>query len=303
MLTFLPWSLGVFRVVVFSRILGLSRSRFLLIWIRLEINLLTVVPLLIGLNKKIVIRGIIYYFIFQAIGSAVLLFGICWGEWGCTLGLLTKLGAAPFHWWIPKLFVSLNWPSILIVSTWQKLLPVFILSLRWFNLGLLTVCLISRALWGSIRGLAQTQIKSILAYSSITHLRWILYALLRSSNSLIWYWVIYSLINVMLCLRFYEARSDSRRELSTAHSVINLLSLAGLPPFLGFIIKLMLITGYISWILLPLIIGSVIRLFYYLNIRINLIFNNLKLGADRILIPRIFLNIGLPILLIIGMWI
>lgn len=86
------------------------------------------------------------------------------------------MGIFPFHFWFPGVIAGLPWLSCLFLSTWQKVGPLFlIISLLEVNLItwlLLTFCVVASGsrLLGGLGGINQTQVRALLAYSSIGHL-------------------------------------------------------------------------------------------------------------------------------------
>ena len=144
---------------------------------------------------------------------------------------------------------------------------------------------------GGILGINQSQLRSIIAYSSISHIGWIIRILYVNKPTLC---LIYYIIYVFLITPiFILLNSTLTKNLKNLNSIMNLrpiikislvimlLSLAGLPPFTGFIPKLVVLlvifnNGAILGIIL--IIGSLITLYFYLNVSIVLILN-LRYGS------------------------
>ena len=136
------------------------------------------------------------------------------------------------------------------------------------------------ALAGGLGGLNQTQFRSLLAYSSIVHLGWLLYCLTCHQGALKLYLFVYIFTSVMifrLLLGVEINTFSSVKKLSSEKLIASivitviLLSLAGIPPLLGFASKWVAINCgiYLGSSLLRvgvLIVGSLIRLFYYLRL-------------------------------------
>lgn len=85
--------------------------------------------------------------------------------------LMVKLGIAPFHYWLPHVISGVSWMSCLLLSVWQKIGPIFVLSVFIYSSSyyVYMVCCV-RALVGGLGGINQTQIRVLLAYSSIGHM-------------------------------------------------------------------------------------------------------------------------------------
>lgn len=216
------------------------------------------------------------YLLFQALGSRILLLGIINRSIiAFTLvGLLVKLGAAPFHFWFPSMIKRLPWPTAALLITWQKIAPLALIitsfSLAYSFMPLIGVV---GAFIGGFGGLTQTHFRALLAYSSIGHIGWIIALAPYSPLTAFIYLGFYIFISVPVLGSSYLANIQSvKAQAHPAKTLILLtllpcvLSLGGLPPFLGFIPKLMAIMSFSSYVLpLCLIIGSLINLSYYLN--------------------------------------
>lgn len=91
-------------------------------------------------------------------------------------GLCVKLGLFPFHYWLPRVMAGLPWVSCLLLATWQKFAPLFLmLCLLELSRSYLIACVVcfigmGSSLVGGLGGMNQTQIRALLAYSSIGHL-------------------------------------------------------------------------------------------------------------------------------------
>lgn len=193
--------------------------------------------------------------------------------------LLIKIGSAPFHFWFPIIIEGLSWLNSLILITWQKFAPLILIS--YFNFdNIILIPIILSSLIGSIGGLNQVSIRKLIAYSSINHLRWILIRIINNNNIWILYFLIYSLLNFIITIIFHEFKISYINQLTFIifnsklikfFIFINLLSLGGLPPFLGFFPKWLIIQEIVInkqiILILILIITTLISLFYYIRIR------------------------------------
>nr|QRH18105.1 NADH dehydrogenase subunit 2 [Blastocladiella sp.] len=226
------------------------------------------------------------------------------------IGLLFKIGAAPFHSWAPDVYD--NVPTI--ITSWLAIMGkisilsfifvfsttgVFAESLESFSL--LTISATLSLLIGSILGLVQYKIKRLLAYSSISHLGFLLIGLsidsgLAASSFLFYmfqYWL--SLISIFAILIYYESGNSSIRSVSNLGFlkfnpalifalIISLFSLTGIPPLIGFFGKQMilytsLLNGY-YFISTVAICTSVISAAYYLRIVKTIGFVGVDNGGD-----------------------
>nr|WIM50748.1 NADH dehydrogenase subunit 2 [Conus ventricosus]WIM50800.1 NADH dehydrogenase subunit 2 [Conus ventricosus] len=313
MFSSLPFGLMFLFVMGFGTMLSLSSVHWLGIWAGLEMNLIGFLPMLIYQKKISESESAVKYFIVQALGSSLLIFGSLLGfstsfSWDvmsggmggilglCALvsGLSVKLGVFPFHYWVPSVMAGLSWVSCMLLATWQKLAPLFLLlslcQLSEMKELLVLFCVMSggSALVGGMGGLNQTQVRALLAYSSIGHLGWMIFAMLHSEWCMKLYLFIYlSIITslfVSLWLKDFSAMKDvsSLKHFKVYHLVIMLLllSLSGLPPLLGFVSKWLVVlvgsSSPFSFIIFLLILGSLMSLFYYLSLFFSFFLNSFK---------------------------
>nr|QFG38791.1 NADH dehydrogenase subunit 2 [Aeneator benthicolus] len=295
-------------------LLSISSIHWLSIWAGLEINLIGFLPLLIYQKSVSESQSAVKYFIIQALGSSFLIFGslmvfnmsFTWDM--CTKmgnpsmlgfmmlisGLCIKLGLFPFHYWLPSVMAGLPWISCLLLATWQKFAPLFLilclLELNQSYMVAFILCLISAGstLIGGLGGMNQTQIRALLAYSSIAHLGWMTFASLHSEWTMKMYLMIYVLISISLFISLWYSDSGSMKNINNLKNsgfmqlsvMLLLLSLGGLPPLLGFISKWLVIVISTSgpWIptIFVLILGSLMSLFYYLSLFFSVFLSSLK---------------------------
>lgn len=319
-------SIFVFIMAIISgTIISISSSSWLGIWIGLEINLLSFVPLINKRGTPYETESAIKYFLVQAIASILFLIAILIGElidfsintyspYLISRALLIKIGAAPFHFWFPGVMEGISWINCFILITWQKIAPFILISYKLINNILIIVIFIS-TLIGSVGGLNQNSTRKIIAYSSIGHLGWIISALLIRNQLWLIYFIIYSLLNIAVLYLFFK---QSIYQLSQAYFVksnplikfsiiISILSLGGLPPFLGFLPKWLVIQGlsthYSFFILLFIVIITLITLYFYIRIIFRafifisqeLKWNNNRISNELVDISMVISIAGIPI--------
>lgn len=296
-------------ILIISTIFIISSNSWITIWIGLEINLLSFIPLIRD-NKLISSEASLKYFLIQTFASSIMLLAIILIINQLNLinllifsSLLLKIGASPFHFWLPIVNEGLSWTNSIILISWQKIAPIIIISHLSYNF-IINLSIILSSIIGAIGGLNQTSLRKLLAYSSINHIRWILIRIIIRFTIWILYFIIYSLILLSIVIYLNSLKISHINQLFSSFShnklikilfIINLLSIGGLPPFSGFFPKWILINFIINnnqlFILFILIIFSLITLFYYLrltyssfilnylennwnnSIKINLIFN------------------------------
>nr|AXF46547.1 NADH dehydrogenase subunit 2 [Antarctoneptunea benthicola] len=291
-------------VMGIGTLLSVSSIHWLSIWAGLEINLIGFLPMLVYQKSVSESQSAVKYFIVQALGSSFLIFGslmvfnmsFTWdmcikmsnpsilGFMMLIGGLCIKLGLFPFHYWLPGVMAGLPWVSCLLLATWQKFAPLFLvlclLELNQSYMMSYIFCVISAgsALIGGLGGMNQTQVRALLAYSSIGHLGWMTFAILHSEWTMKMYLSIYVLISISLFMSLWYSDSGSMKNIYNLKSsgfmqlsvMFLLLSLGGLPPLLGFISKWLVIVAGSSgpWtpMIFVLILGSLMSLFYYLSL-------------------------------------
>nr|YP_009115085.1 NADH dehydrogenase subunit 2 [Microcerotermes parvus]AIZ68271.1 NADH dehydrogenase subunit 2 [Microcerotermes parvus] len=302
--------------LVGGMLVSISSNSWLGAWMGLEINLMSFIPLMSSVKNMYNTEASLKYFIVQVLASATLLFMVVMKTLTedlftfennpytpmiiCT-PLLLKSGAAPLHWWFPGVMEGLSWENCALLMTVQKAAPLMLMSyLIEINAFTLSIILLSTIV-GSIGGLNQTSMRKILTYSSINHTGWMLIALTTSENL----WLVYFTIYSTLALTVVSAISLSGTSFINQTMMTNkdttlmkfmmftsLLSLGGLPPFLGFLPKWIVIQAMITNNMAPLatvvVVTSLITLYYYLKISYSsfMILNtepkwNLKLHKNK----------------------
>nr|YP_010353346.1 NADH dehydrogenase subunit 2 [Askoldia variegata]UOF73397.1 NADH dehydrogenase subunit 2 [Askoldia variegata]UOF73410.1 NADH dehydrogenase subunit 2 [Askoldia variegata] len=241
-----------------------ASSHWLLAWMGLEMNTLAIIPLMAQHHHPRAVEATTKYFLTQATGAAMLLFASttnAWmtGQWDIqqmshplpvtliTLALALKVGLAPVHAWLPEVLQGLDLTTGLILSTWQKLAPLALLmQIQPSNSTLLIVLGLASTLIGGWGGLNQTQLRKILAYSSIAHLGWMILVMQFSPSLTLLTLFTYFIMTFSTFLVFKLNDSTTLNTLATswakapaltALAPLILLSLGGLPPLTGFMPK------------------------------------------------------------------
>nr|QZM06640.1 NADH dehydrogenase subunit 2 [Tetanops sintenisi] len=281
-----------FLILMTSTMVTVSSNSWLGAWMGLEINLLAFIPLMSDNNNLMSTEASLKYFLIQALASAVLLFAIItmllnnspmsqetyYIKMIILSSLLMKSGAAPFHFWFPNVMEGLSWTNSLILMTWQKIAPLMLVSYTLCS-QLLNISIIFSVIVGSLGGLNQTSLRKLMAFSSINHLGWMLTAMQASETFWLMYFLFYSLLSFSLVFLFNAFKVSHINQLFTAFFssktmkfilFLNLLSLGGLPPFLGFLPKWLVIQLLVSneqFLLMTVItVMTLITLFFYLRL-------------------------------------
>nr|YP_010963307.1 NADH dehydrogenase subunit 2 [Balaeniceps rex]ACY28906.1 NADH dehydrogenase subunit 2 [Balaeniceps rex]AFV29034.1 NADH dehydrogenase subunit 2 [Balaeniceps rex]QOD97918.1 NADH dehydrogenase subunit 2 [Balaeniceps rex]QZF76620.1 NADH dehydrogenase subunit 2 [Balaeniceps rex] len=246
-----------------------SSNHWITAWAGLEINTLAIIPLISKSHHPRAIEATIKYFLVQAAASTLVLFSSmtnAWstGQWDITQlthptasllltsAIAMKLGLVPFHFWFPEVLQGSSLTTALLLSTLMKFPPIAILSLTSHSLNptLLTTMAIVSAALGGWMGLNQTQIRKILAFSSISHLGWMTIIIIYSPNLTLLTFYLYSLMTITVFLTLNTTKtlklstmmiSWTKAPMLNATLMLVLLSLAGLPPLTGFLPKWLII--------------------------------------------------------------
>jgi len=309
---FKPYSLIFYLTLLLGTFITLTSNNWFSIWIGLELNIYSFIPLLLQSNNNQEKEAAIKYFIVQALASGILLTAslssysfVTWPL--LIISLIIKLALAPCHFWLPTVINSLSWNMCWLLTTIQKIAPLFLLTqvIITTNSILLSFISMLSALTGGIGGLKQTQLRPILAYSSIGHLGWLSASTLTSFSifNLYFFSYIFMVSTVMYLLNNNFSKTASpflfAHNKSTSLLSLSLLRLGGLPPLFGFFPKLILLLSLTQagYILLPfvLVISSTINLYYYLKI---VFFSSLQTPSLNLLytIPQSVSSFTLPLI-------
>nr|URX53137.1 NADH dehydrogenase subunit 2 [Cryptotermes primus] len=272
-------------------LISISSNSWLGAWMGLEINLMSFIPLMSSQENIFTTEASLKYFIIQALASSVLLFLVVMEilvnqnpmtgkeihEYVIMTPLLLKMGAAPLHWWFPSVMEGLSWENCLLMMTVQKAAPMMLTSYLMSASPLILMIVLMSVTVGAMGGMNQTSLRKILTYSSINHTGWMLVALMGGSNLWVLYFTVYSLLTmaVTTATKLYNIsfvnQTMSMSSNTTTKFILftTLLSLGGLPPFIGFLPKWtviqMMILNNMSSIMTMMVIMSLATLYYYLR--------------------------------------
>nr|YP_009240109.1 NADH dehydrogenase subunit 2 [Trichiosoma anthracinum]AMN87260.1 NADH dehydrogenase subunit 2 [Trichiosoma anthracinum] len=276
--------------MILGTMLTINSMSWISAWMGMEVNLMCFIPLLMLKNKLMKSANLMMmYFMIQASSSCLLMFMILMYKVETMfiktsmmntliqLSLLMKMGAAPFHWWTPKIIKSMNWKNCFILLTWQKLAPLILISMTNMSY-LMYYSIIMSTIIGAIMGLNQTSMKLIIAYSSINHISWMMISIMINLNTFIIYFIIYSITILMVSLMLNNLNINYLNQLFKNNNMnmfnkINIMSLmlsmGGIPPFIGFLPKfkilMLMIKNQLIMESMIFIFFSLITLMYYLN--------------------------------------
>lgn len=317
--------LGLFAVL--GMMIMVSANTMLLIYLGLE-TLSLCLYAMVALNRDAEqpAEAAMKYFVLGAIASGMLLYGMSmiYGATGSLdlsaiamfiqqsqsndivlvfgltfviIGLAFKLGAVPFHMWIPDVYHGAPTAVTLFIGTAPKI-AAFAMIIRLLVDGLaglhvewrdmLTIMAVLSIAVGNVVAIAQKNIKRMLAYSTISHVGFLLLGILtgtmEGNSASMFYVLVYTLMSlggfgmvILLSRHGFEADMlDDFRGLNDRSPwfafimLILMFSMAGVPPTVGFYAKLSVLRAVVDigmvWLAVTAVIFSVIGAFYYLRI-------------------------------------
>lgn len=249
--------------------------------------------ILYGLSGSIDLQGVAAYVANADImQNVVLLFGLTF----IIAGLGFKFGAVPFHMWVPDVYQGAPTAITMFVGTAPKL-AAFAITIRLLVEGMefgsagwqqmLILLAVLSLVVGNVVAIAQTNIKRMLAYSTISHMGFILMGILSASeqgySAAMFYTITYAItslgafaIILLLSREGFEAEElTDLKGLNDRHPwyafmmLLFLFAMAGIPPLVGFYAKLAILQSVIDanllWLAVVAVVMSVVGAFYYLR--------------------------------------
>nr|YP_010535363.1 NADH dehydrogenase subunit 2 [Amblyomma hebraeum]QLD96933.1 NADH dehydrogenase subunit 2 [Amblyomma hebraeum]QLD96946.1 NADH dehydrogenase subunit 2 [Amblyomma hebraeum]UYB77924.1 NADH dehydrogenase subunit 2 [Amblyomma hebraeum] len=303
---FMKWMLLLTVIISFS-----SNSWFVY-WLMMELNLLMFIPIF-NFKKMNNSNCMISYFVIQAFSSTLFfLASLNYSLMNCQLfeflimiSMMIKLAMIPFHFWLTNMSEMIDFNTLFLILTIQKMIPLFILSL--LSMKIMVIFAMISSIFSSLLIFNLKMMKKILIYSSISHQGWMLSLILVKSNFWVIYMMIYSMLiyKILILLKKNNLNSFSNflEKKNFFHMKITfcmlMLSLGGMPPFMGFIMKLIsifLLMKMSKMLIMILIISSMINIFIYIRmISPNLFLNlmNFKNFKSIFFLKNFVLNINL----------
>ena len=317
--------LGLFAVLGMS--IMVTAGTFLSVYLGLELLALSLYTLVaFDRDSRVGSEAAMKYFVLGAIGSGMLLYGISmiYGATGSIelsavaqtlagkgagdkvlvfglvfviIGVGFKFGAVPFHMWVPDIYEGAPTPVVLFLGSAPKI-AAFALAMRLLVDGLghlhadwqgmlIILAVLSMAL-GNVAAVAQTNLKRMLAYSTISHVGFIFLGILAGTaqgySAAMFYTFVYALmaagafgILILLGREGFEAEQlqdlaglNDRSPWYAAMMGLLMFSMAGVPPTVGFMAKLLVLEAVIRvdllWIAAVGVAFSIVGAFYYIRI-------------------------------------
>nr|UBA17442.1 NADH dehydrogenase subunit 2 [Peruphasma schultei] len=289
----------VFMSILFiSVLISISANSWFVVWMGMEINMMAFLPLMMEQNNNLSKESALTYFLTQTIASMIFIMSMLMTMIGfsginSTLGgvsssmmmsaLMIKSGISPFHFWMPKVMEGLTWNKCLILMTWQKIIPLMVMS-NIIEMNSITItAMILSIIFGAIGGLNQTSLRKLMAYSSISNNGWMMAAMMMSELAWLLYFSFYSIMTMIMTISMNTYKNYHMNQLISMNEttykkyflLLNMLSISGLPPMMGFIPKWIIIQYSMSNIELTLmglmVMLTLITIFYYLRLMFSVV--------------------------------
>nr|YP_010026400.1 NADH dehydrogenase subunit 2 [Cacopsylla citrisuga]QOQ84946.1 NADH dehydrogenase subunit 2 [Cacopsylla citrisuga] len=267
---------------------SLSSSSWLSIWIGMEMNLLTFIFMILETKTFNSTESSMKYFLIQSAGSLMFLIAISVqttffnepffiNAMTPPMALMLKSGIAPLHLWTPDISMKLSSPNLFLFITLQKIIPMLMLFSSWTHWMKWIIPL--NIIIGSLGGISQSSINKMIIFSSINNSGWMMLSLTESLFVFYIFFLFYFMMNFLLMNFIMEnkikwiAQIKPQNFFKKLSFVSLMMSLSGLPPFMGFIPKWIVLKKIVT--LLPMIslisiLMSIFTLFFYMKLAINM---------------------------------
>ena len=358
-----------YTLMIFATIgvmLLVSAGNLVMIYLGLELLTLSSYAL-VALNRDSPLssEAAIKYFVLGALSSGMLLYGMSmvYGATGTLdlaqlhaavpqsamphllvfglifmlVGIAFKLGAAPFHMWIPDVYQGASTPVTTFIASTSKL-AAFGMAWRLLETGLgdlsqhwqpmlAVIAVLSMAI-GNLVAIVQTNLKRMLAYSTISHMGYLLMGLVNAGpegySAAMFYAISYALMSTVAfgvilalartgfeCEEIADLKGlNQRSPWFAALMALAMFSLAGVPPLFGFYAKYLVlqaaIDAHMLWLALAGAVFAIIGLYYYLHVVKVMYFDKAEEGGADQSAPdmsmRVVLSINALALLVLGVY-
>ena len=250
------------------------------------------------------------------------------------IGIAFKLGAVPFHMWVPDVYQGSPTSVTMFLSTVPKIAAIALLirllidglgDLQHYWADLFMILAVLSIAIGSLVALTQTNIKRMLAYSTISHIGFVLLGFVTGVvdgyGAAVFYVLAYILMSlaafgsiIVLNRKGFEADQISDFQGLSKHSpwfalimLVVMLSMAGVPPFIGFYSKLFILQQVVAqgYVILAItaVIFAVISAYYYLQIIKTMYFDDVdkEILVSAPLDMKVVLSINGILILVVGL--
>nr|YP_011036667.1 NADH dehydrogenase subunit 2 [Stroggylocephalus agrestis]WRK21271.1 NADH dehydrogenase subunit 2 [Stroggylocephalus agrestis] len=257
-----------------------SANNWIMIWSGMEISMMSFVPLI--MNKSVLSNeSSMKYFIMQSISSSIMMLGVMMVMMSLEVlfktvlitSLLVKTGMFPFQNWVMIMIEGMSYESSFIFLSMLKIAPLIIMG--YLDMKLEFISLLN-LMMGAILSLNQTSMRKIMAYSSVFNMGFMISSI-KFFNIWFLYFLIYSLMLMLIFIQLKKFNINFINHIIMSEYMmtskiqlwINVLSMGGMPPMLGFLSKMIVIQLMMELnkfiLTLIMIISSLIMMFIYLR--------------------------------------
>nr|YP_009738167.1 NADH dehydrogenase subunit 2 [Hippodamia variegata]QIB71477.1 NADH dehydrogenase subunit 2 [Hippodamia variegata] len=294
-------------IMILGSLISISAFSWINIWIGLEMNLLAFIPIMNYDHFKHTSEVTMKYFLVQVSASMFILFSFLYSfsflnsieplnslsYYIFNSAILMKMGAAPFHFWYLEVAEGLSWMSLLILMTWQKIAPMILIMYNFSMDLFFCMIILMSMIMSSIKSWNQSSLKKILALSSINHIGWMLSMMFLSQSLWILYFLIYTIISVNLIYILNKYKIFLIIELFKLINFnkyikmfffFNFMSLGGIPPFLGFFPKWIILNSLMenNMLVLSILMIFLTLIFLYTYMRLFIQSSIMKMSNKKI---------------------
>ncbi|YP_008994238.1 NADH dehydrogenase subunit 2 (mitochondrion) [Physella acuta] len=261
-----------------GQMLSIMSSSWLLVWLMMELSLLTIMPVMVNYGKYLTLscEVTMKYFIIQSMSSMWIMLG-GYMLWDLTtgpgvfmlvflIGLMFKLGLFPGHFWVIQVVSGLKKLPLIFILSILKLAPLFLMVTLNIsvNIDLFSVMGVMSLVVGGLLGIIQSTVRGVLGSSSISHSGWMIITIMM--DTFIPYFLAYVVTLTMFLLVWGK---------NNYLASMMMISFSGLPPFLLFYPKVlvfsMLVENSMWAIIVCLVMMSVVSLYFYLKSSYSLV--------------------------------
>nr|ARJ63885.1 NADH dehydrogenase subunit 2 [Bemisia emiliae] len=264
--------------------MGWTMNNWLMIWYLMEVCLVLFLGLCTSGKGYNVSEMMMSYYLVQVIFSLIMLTFILFYMFNlgylCSfvlvLGMMVKMGMFPFHFWFIMICGKLEWISFFMLATLMKLIPLVLLYYLFSMLSFFFVTA-SSLIFGSFMGLNNSVIQKMMGYSSMVTICWLIYSMSISLILFFGYFAGYTimliwLINIFNKYGIFYINQFKFNSVSLNMKIVIFsysLSISGFPPFLGFLVKWMVINCFwhlgFKFVVSLMILVSVLSVYFYLQ--------------------------------------
>nr|YP_010872805.1 NADH dehydrogenase subunit 2 [Franciscoloa funerei]WGU50369.1 NADH dehydrogenase subunit 2 [Franciscoloa funerei] len=236
--------------LIFCIALICSGNSMWTLWLGLEMFGFVFFPWIMENSSQYSSSKMFKYYLIQAIASGLFIFSMNMDTGNLSyilamISMMIKLGVFPFHLWVVNISEMMPWNKFSFMMTGAKAGGLVVMLLLSPELLLMIPALLG--VIAPLTGMKSSSVRKMLVFSSVSHMSWMIVCCCMSSTLLVWYILIYWSIFFTVCKLFDFHKVNSLRDCYQSPNFLSfwnimiILSIMGLPPFLGFIPKLLVL--------------------------------------------------------------